>query len=152
VRLFISCLFLLAHGLCLADEEPAVIETARRLRMPVDVVEALAHVGCESGRPNEQFICASVDLTDADLELDRILGVLVSELKDQASRDKLAASQAAWIVFRDQACVFEADGYSRSPDLGTVMAGCKATHARQRSESLQTFIGCGERYGCPGYK
>jgi uncharacterized protein YecT (DUF1311 family) len=143
------CLF---HGFALATEDPALVETAKRLRMPIEGVTQHYHTGCDSGRPNEQFICGSYDLTVEEMALDRVYGMLVSELKDRESVAKLSSAQEAWSVFRDAACLFEADGYSQSHDLNTVVAGCKATYTKARSEQLKTFLGCGEQYGCPGYK
>jgi uncharacterized protein YecT (DUF1311 family) len=120
--------------------------------MPIEIVQPHHQSGCDSGRPNEQFICASYDLTVAEIELDRVHGMLVSELQDTESVAKLASAQKAWNAFKDAACIFDADGYSRSRDLDTVVAGCKAAYTRARSEDLKKFLGCGERYGCPGYK
>lgn len=143
-------LLCLVHGLALAAEDPALVETARRLQMPMDVVKQHFLSGCESGNPNEQFICGSYGLVAADLELDRIQGALVSELEDKSALAKLAAAQEAWRDFRDKACLFESDGYSQSRDLGSVSASCKATYTRARSAQLKAFLGCGELHGCPG--
>jgi uncharacterized protein YecT (DUF1311 family) len=151
LRAFLS-LLCLVHGFALASEDPALAETARRLRMPVDVVKQHYQTGCDSGRPNEQFICGSYGLAVEDMALDRVYGMLLSELEDNESVAKLVSAQKAWSVFRDAACLFEADGYSQSRDLNTVVAGCKAAYAKARSEHLKTFLGCGEQYGCPGYK
>lgn len=148
----IVSLLCLVHGVALASEDAALIETAARLRMPIEVVKQHYLSGCDSGRPNEQFICGSYGLIKEDLELNRIYGVLASELKDKESLSKLASAQRAWIAFRDKACIFEADGYSQSRDLGSVLASCKATYTKARSEQLKAFLGCGELYGCPGYK
>ena len=148
----IISLLCLVHGFVLASEDPALMETAKRLHMPIEVVRPHHLSGCDSGRPNEQFICGNYGLIKEDLELNRVYGVLKSELKDKESLSKLASAQRAWIAFRDEACLFEADGYSQSRDLGSVMASCKAEYTKARSERLKVFLGCGELYGCPGYK
>jgi len=151
VRTF-PLLFCLVHAFAIAGEDPALAETARRLQMPVEVVKQHYQAGCDSGRPSEQFICASYGLTVEEMALERVYGTLVSELKDKGSVAKLESAQKAWSVFRDAACDFEADGYSRGRDLDTVVAGCKASYTKARSGHLKTFLGCGEQYGCPGYK
>jgi len=145
-------LFCLVPVFALASEDPALAATARRLQMPVEVVKQHYQTGCDSGIPSEQFICGSYGLTVEELALDRVYGMLMSELKDTGAVAKLASGQEAWSVFRDAACDFEADGYSQSRDFNTVVAGCKATYTKARSEQLKAFLGCGEQYGCPGYK
>ena len=145
-------LICLVHMFALASEDPALAETAKRLQMPIEVVKQHYQTGCDSGRPSEQFICGSYGLTVEEMALERVYGMLVSELGDKGSVAKLASAQEAWSVFRDAACDFEADGYSQSRDLNAVVAGCKATYTKARSEHLKTFLGCGEQYGCPGYK
>jgi uncharacterized protein YecT (DUF1311 family) len=148
----VICLLCFFHGMAFAADDPVLVETAKRLRMPLEVVREHHLTGCESGNPNEQHICGSYGFTKEDLELNRIYATLVSELKDKESRTKLAAAQLAWIRFRDRACEFEADGYSRSRDMYSVVANCKATYTKARSDQLKAFVGCGELYGCPGYK
>jgi uncharacterized protein YecT (DUF1311 family) len=143
---------LLAHGLALAGDDRVLAETARRLGMLIDVVDQHARSGCDSGRPNEQLICGTHGLVVEELELERVHGALVSELQDPDARAKLVAAQDAWSAFRDKACAFEADGYSRSRDLDSVIAGCKASYTHVRTEQLKAFLGCGGRYGCPGLK
>ena len=145
-------LICLAHGVVLAGEDPALVETAKRLQMPIEVVKQHYRAGCDSGRPNEQFICGSYGLTVEELALDRIYARLMSELNDADALAKLASAQKAWSIFRDEACIFESDGYSQSRDMSTVVAGCKATYTKLRSEQLKAFLGCGKQYGCPGNK
>lgn len=145
-------LFCLVPVFAIAGEDPALAETAKRLQMPIDIVKQHYQTGCDSGRPNEQFICASYDLAVEEMALDRVYGVLVSELKDKESVAKLESAQKAWSAFRNAACDFEADGYSLGRDLDTVVVSCKATYTKDRSEHLKEFLGCGEQYGCPGYK
>jgi uncharacterized protein YecT (DUF1311 family) len=120
--------------------------------MPIAVVKQLYLTGCDSGKPNEQFVCGSYGLTVEEMALDRVYGMLLSKLQDKESVTRLASAQEAWIVFRDAACTFETDGYSRSSDLNTVVASCKTTYTKARSERLKSLLGCGEQYGCPGYK
>jgi uncharacterized protein YecT (DUF1311 family) len=151
LRAIIS-LLCLAHGLVFADEDPALVETAKRLRMPIEAVKQHYQSGCDSGKPSEQFICGSYGLTREDMELNRVYTTLAAELKDKEARSKLASAQHAWIMFRDKACLFEADGYSQSRDLSAVLVSCKATYTKARSEQLKVFLGCGELYGCPGNK
>ena len=148
----IISLLCLIHGLALASEDPALVETAKRLRMSIEVVKQHHQAGCDSGRPNEQFICGSYGLVKEDIELNRVYGVLMSELRDKESQSKLASAQRAWITFRDKGCIFEADGYSQSRDLSSVIASCEATYTKARSEQLRVFLGCGELYGCPGQR
>jgi uncharacterized protein YecT (DUF1311 family) len=143
-------LLCLVHGLVLADEDPALAEASRRLGMPIDIVRQHHQAGCESGRPNEQFICGSYQLVVEELELEQVRGTLVLELKDKTALAKLAAAQETWLAFRDQACSFEADGYSQSRDLASVVVSCKATYTHARTAQLRQFLGCGEMYGCPG--
>lgn len=142
----------LVHGVALAGEDPALAETARRLQLSIEVVAQHAHTGCDSGRTNEQLICGFYGLVVEELELERVHGALVSELQDTDALAKLASAQEAWSAFRDKACTFEVDGYSQSRDLGSVIASCKATYTHARTEQLKVFLGCGERYGCPGLK
>jgi uncharacterized protein YecT (DUF1311 family) len=143
---------LLAPGLASAGDDPALAETARRLGMPVQVVTQYHRSGCDSARASEQLICGSYELVVEELELERIRGALVTELQDPVAQARLAAAQAAWSTFRDKACAFEADGYSRSSDLDSVIASCKATYTHARTEQLKGLLGCGGRYGCPGVK
>ena len=88
------------HGLALADEDPALAETSRRLGMPIDIVRQHHRGGCESGRPNEQFICGSYRLVVEERALAQVHGTLVSELGDTAAAAKLAAAQQAWAAGR----------------------------------------------------
>jgi len=138
------------HGLALADEDPALAETSRRLGMPIDIVRLHYQSGCESGRPNEQFICGSYQLVVEERALEQVRGALAAELGDTAAAAKLASAQQAWVAFRDKACDFEADGYAQSRDLASVGVSCKATYTRARTAQLTGFLGCGGMYGCPG--
>jgi uncharacterized protein YecT (DUF1311 family) len=140
----------LVHGLALADDDPALAETSRRLGMSIDIVRQHHRSGCESGRPNEQFICASYRLVVEEQELAQVRATLVSELAGAAAQAKLAAAQEAWVGFRDRACDFEADGYAQARDLASVVVGCKATYTHARTAQLKRFLGCGQMYGCPG--
>jgi uncharacterized protein YecT (DUF1311 family) len=88
-------------------------------------------------------LCAGIDFTDADAELNKIWPALkkAEEENDKATgKDEyvqaLLASQRAWLKYRDLECVrqgFEAHGGSMEPML---VSTCMAQLTRERVKQL----------------
>nr|WP_314860868.1 lysozyme inhibitor LprI family protein [uncultured Undibacterium sp.] len=142
--------FLFVSTTCLADEDPAVVETAKRMNWSIETVRALHITGCASGRPNEMAICGAYRFVQADMKLNQVYTSLLSELGTKVAKEKLIAAQRSWVAYRDKACYFEADGYKNSRDLSAVVFSCKAEYTTERMMKLERFIGCDGGYGCPG--
>jgi len=141
---------LLISAAAIAAEDPAVVETAKRTGWDINSVKEFYLKGCDSGRPNEQNICATYGFVEVDMQLNRTYSQLMSELKTKSSKSKLRDTQRVWVTFRDKACEFEADGYKGGRDYPTVVAGCKSGYTEIRIKQLKQFIGCDFNYGCPG--
>lgn len=149
MRLFFL-LFLCISTACFADEDPAVLETAKRMNWTVDLVKQHYLTGCDSGKPSEMAVCGAYGLVQADMKLDQVYSQLLSELGTKSAKAKLISAQRSWIAYKDKACNFETDGYKNSRDFSAVASSCQARYANERSSRLEAYLGCDGKYGCPG--
>lgn len=135
---------------CYADDDQAILETARRMNWSVDTVKQHYLTGCESGRPSEMAVCGAYHFVQADLKLNEVYSRVLFELGTKTAQSKLVSSQRTWKTFVDNTCSFETDGYKKSRDLSAVAFSCRATYTNERIKHLEEFLDCDRKYGCPG--
>lgn len=143
-------MFLCTSSACLANEDPAVLETAKRMNWSVESVKRHYITGCDSGRPSEMAICGAYGSVKADLKLNQVYAQLLSEIGTKTAKAKLISAQRAWIAFKDRTCDFETDGYKKGRDFSPVAFSCQETYASERTKHLENYLGCDGKYGCPG--
>ena len=95
---------------------------------------------CESPQTQTDMnICAGIAFDRADEELNRIYQNVIPQL-DVAQRDRLAEAQLAWIDFRDGDCTFAGSMYEGGSIQPLIVATCKETRTRQRTDDLQAYL------------
>ena len=135
---------------CFASDDPAIVETAKRMNWSIEAVQEFHQTGCESGRSKEMTICGAYAYVQADMKLNAAYSQLLAEMETKVAKLKLVSAQRAWIAYRDSACTFEADGYLKSKDYSAVAFSCKGRYTTERIAHLEGFLACDGKYGCPG--
>ena len=110
-----------------------------------DSVEAERHC---SGNTIDQMICEGNIYNSLDRRMNALYKEQMSRLEPD-SQVALKASQRAWIIFRDKACLYEngprrSDGNSWNVD----QSFCLANYTRQRIDNLKSYLACTDN-GCP---
>ena len=93
-------------------------------------------------------MCASVDFTNADAQLNLEYKKIVSKLKQDASDEynketlkRLVKAQKAWISFRDAECDLQATEMLGGTGEGLVALGCLRDLTEKRTSELKSFFG-----------
>lgn len=79
--------------------------------------------------------CLTNELSRSDKELNVVYGKFRGVL-DARDREKLKASQSAWIKSRDSDCGFEVESVSGGSAYQSVYLSCMIDHTQQRTRQL----------------
>jgi uncharacterized protein YecT (DUF1311 family) len=80
---------------------------------------------------------------EADDEMNRLYKMLMGRLSKKSSKNRLRDAQRAWIVFRDNSCLYEAGAPGEGGSIGNMAySNCKEHHTTRRIEDLKQYIGC----------
>lgn len=103
---------------------------------------------CQHGNQHQLNECAYSQLEKSDAEMNRLYIEQISYL-NKANKERLRASQRAWIVYRDKACHYEARSRAESGSIWLMQNSlCLESFTRARTQVLKAYVEC--RYnGCP---
>ncbi|MBZ2209842.1 lysozyme inhibitor LprI family protein [Massilia soli] len=91
--------------------------------------------------------CALAALAKADAEMNRLYREQMAYL-DAQRRQRLQASQRAWLKYRDSTCLYENGPRAESGSIWPMQAAlCQAKLTRQRNELLRSYVAC-RQDGC----
>ena len=88
----------------------------------------------------EQRDCVGRDYKQADEELNKVYGQLMSTLDDEGHKVALRTAQEAWIKYRDAKCVFESYPNRGGTLEPVVRYSCMADMTRSRTNELKEDV------------
>jgi uncharacterized protein YecT (DUF1311 family) len=83
--------------------------------------------------------CAKLSYQNADKKLNQVYQQLLPTL-ERSRKQKLIASQLAWIKFRDTNCEFERSKYEGGSIASSIYSGCLGNATRLRTQELQEYL------------
>ncbi|MEH2324807.1 MAG: lysozyme inhibitor LprI family protein [Nostoc sp.] len=83
--------------------------------------------------------CIKLSYQNTDNKLNQVYQQLLPTL-DSSSKQKLIASQVAWIKFRDTSCEFEMSRYEGGSLAPTIYFGCRENSSKLRTQQLQDYL------------
>ncbi|WP_054312104.1 lysozyme inhibitor LprI family protein [Mesorhizobium sp. 1M-11] len=91
------------------------------------------------------------DFTKADAALNATYRQVEHRLAgDAGAKARLITAQKGWIAFRDGECAFQSSGDDGGSAAPTILAACKASLTRTRTEQLKGYLHCAEGdLSCP---
>jgi uncharacterized protein YecT (DUF1311 family) len=96
----------------------------------------------ETGTQAEANACARREYQQADAEMNKVYGRLMTELADYEGNDqqKLQRAQALWLQYRDANCESESSIYQGGSIRPAVYNSCLASVTRERARRLTEFL------------
>lgn len=83
--------------------------------------------------------CTNLSYQNADKKLNRVYQQLLSTL-ESSRKQKLIATQRAWIKFRDTNCEFERSAYEGGSIAPSIYSGCLENTTKLRTQQLQEYL------------
>lgn len=86
--------------------------------------------------------CAGIDYENAERRMNQVYQQLLPQLP-VARRQRLVASQQAWLRFRENSCEFQRSEVAGGTMAPTVYNSCMAEMAKQRTQQLEAYMRTG---------
>lgn len=83
---------------------------------------------------------AMKEFNEADAQLNKIYGKLLSRLGDEGQKAKLRAAEKAWLKYRNAHSEFEAAFYEGGSIQPQMRTGCLTTMTKNRIKELQNVL------------
>jgi len=94
-------------------------------------------------------VCAEARTKLIDDRLDQLYADLMQRLKLERNRERLKASQEAWISFVEKDCLYAKGTRDEGGSLWPLsIQECKNSQKKKRIQDLEGFMACTEN-GCP---
>ena len=108
---------------------------------------------CDAGSGLGQAECASRRMLKTEGEMNLVYKQLMDKLpkeqdEEPTSRSKLASSQAAWLLYRQESCSFVRAMLGEGTLSAALTIYCEQSATRKRIDELRSYLSCVEDYDC----
>jgi len=101
-------------------------------------------IDCSQPQKAQQLInhCSSEHFREADAALAALVEKIRTAMPDDADRDRLTASEQAWLTYRSAQCALEVPPTRRGSMSSMMYTSCARALTEARMAQLQDFLDC----------